>query len=173
MKWLTASVLCLLLGCAVGVADGGPPFPDAGAQDGGSLPGGDAGSTPDSGTVPDAGPGQATAGIYGPGVGLDSKSNRRIGAGNAASAQSISHRFRASTTSRLLEVVWARRTSYAGYSLGTGGIAKLSLQTDDGTAQHFPSGTILDSFTYAIPNGSAAIDVHVRQPFPNPGQGLT
>lgn len=39
-----------------------------------------------------------------------------------------------------------------GYSLGTGGITNVSLQTDDGTSNHFPSGSQLDVASAATGN---------------------
>jgi hypothetical protein len=39
----------------------------------------------------------------------------------------------------------------AGYNLGTGGVILIEVQADDGTANHFPSGTTLASYTYHPP----------------------
>jgi hypothetical protein len=103
--------------------------------------------------------------IYGPGIAIDSKSNRRIGDGGPGDNRSISHRFIASTTSRAVSLSWELRLG-SGYSLGDGGILKISLQTDDGTSNHFPSGKILDSYTFT-PGNSSTGGRNVRQNFPN------
>ena len=58
----------------------------------------------------------------------------------------VSYRFRAETSSSLN---WIRiyLQSGSGYSGGNGGSLKVSVQTDDGTSKHAPSGTSLASVT--------------------------
>jgi hypothetical protein len=98
--------------------------------------------------------------VYGPGVAIDSKSNFRIGVGGLK----LSHRFRASTSSKLLSVAWQRRLG-PGYSAGDGGIARISVQTDDGSGR--PSGTILAQLRYDVPSRPAT-GVLIRNTFPAP-----
>lgn len=110
---------------------------------------------------------QTTGGVYGAGINIDSKDNKRVG---ASSNVKLSHRFRASTTSQLNSISWALRGGVnpdgSPYSAGTGGTLKISVQTDDGTVNHNPSGTILASLNYTPgnPNGGGT----VKQDFPTP-----
>jgi hypothetical protein len=53
-------------------------------------------------------------------------------------------RWRAEQTSTIQSVVLFIKTG-TDYAGGTGGLVNISLQTDDGTGSHFPSGTELDS----------------------------
>jgi len=78
--------------------------------------------------------------IYGNGMQVFAQglSNWRIG----LDVQAQSNRFIAETTSGVSAVrVFIKAAS--GYSSGTGGITKICIETDDGTANHFPSGTAL------------------------------
>lgn len=54
-------------------------------------------------------------------------------------------RFRADHTGSLegFRVYWIDGGSKSGYSDGNGGIIKMEIQTDDGTANHFPSGATI------------------------------
>ena len=84
---------------------------------------------------------QAQGAFYGPGVGGDSLANTPIG---KASVQ-VSCRFRADPGGTFQGarpyLIWSFKRQ--GYHAGTGGILKVELQTDDGTAQHRPSGQVL------------------------------
>jgi hypothetical protein len=63
-------------------------------------------------------------------------------------------RFRAEQSDKIKSVIVFMKTG-SGYSGGTGGLVNISLQTDDGTANHFPSGTQLDSSQAAPGNPSS------------------
>ncbi len=60
------------------------------------------------------------------------------------------YRFRASTSSTLTSIhtFWITGT---GYSAGTGGSFRIDVETDDGTSNHFPSGTVLATKTATSP----------------------
>ena len=63
-------------------------------------------------------------------------------------------RFRAEQNDKIKSVVLFMKTG-SGYSGGTGGLVNVSLQSDDGTANHFASGTELDSSQAAPGNPSS------------------
>ncbi len=84
-------------------------------------------------------------GVYGTGIGVDSLANTRVG-GPTGSVASV--RFRAKHTGNIIAIrayfIWdTAPTDNGGYSGGTGGTLKCAIQTDDGTANHYPSGTTL------------------------------
>jgi len=63
------------------------------------------------------------------------------------------NRFIAETTSGISTVrLWMKAGS--GYSGGSGGTIKVAIETDDGTANHYPSGTVLASATGSPGNTS-------------------
>jgi hypothetical protein len=101
-------------------------------------------------------------GIYGVGINIDSKGNLRVGVDN----RYVSHRFRASTTSELIAVTWQVRLGPV-YSGGDGGIARITIQTDNGYG--VPSGTVLASLRYSPGRGPTA-GVLRRMTFPAPPQ---
>ena len=72
-------------------------------------------------------------------------SNWRIG----FDIQAQSNRFIAETTSGVQSVRVFIKTG-SGYSAGNGGVTTISIETDDGTVNHFPSGTVLVSKSIAI-----------------------
>jgi len=92
----------------------------------------------------------ASGRLYGAGWAGDSLNNYPIG---DSSRRKASYRFRANFTGNLqtLRVFWVdnRGSSHGGYALGTGGTIKMDIQPDDGSANHFPSGTSLGSMTTA------------------------
>jgi hypothetical protein len=63
-------------------------------------------------------------------------------------------RFRAEQNDKIKSVILYMKTG-SGYSGGSGGLVNISLQTDDGTANHFASGTQLDSSQAAPGNPSS------------------
>jgi hypothetical protein len=63
-------------------------------------------------------------------------------------------RFRAEQNDQLKSVILFMKTG-SGYSGGTGGLVNISLQSDDGTANHFASGKELDSSQAAPGNPSS------------------
>ena len=94
-------------------------------------------------------------GVYGPAIGADDLNNTQIG---GPSAQKASYRFRAATTSTLtsVRIYIIGMPAEAGYSAGTGGTIHASIQADDGTALHAPSGVDLASFDDMHPATSAS-----------------
>lgn len=102
-----------------------PPSPTAPASSPSSAP-------------PSVSPSPGSASIYGSAIAGDTKANLRLD-GNR-----VAHRFRATTTSTVTSVRWQQRGG-SGYSLGTCGKVRVSLQADNGSG---PSGTILGSGTY-------------------------
>jgi len=91
-----------------------------------------------------------TAGHYGSGLNVDALANTPVG---RSSSYQVSYRIRANHTGPLQAIrpffIWSYTTP--GYALGTGGTIQVQLQTDDGSANHVPSGTTLASLTYAKP----------------------
>lgn len=90
------------------------------------------------------------SGYYGPGLNADSLANTPLG---KAQDFQVSYRIRAGHTGPLQAIrpffIWSSTTP--GYALGTGGTIRIQLQTDDGSAAHVPSGTVLASLDYAGP----------------------
>jgi hypothetical protein len=99
--------------------------------------------------------------IYGSGIAIDSKCNLIIGGSGLAT---LAHRFRASTSSALLSVRWAQRGG-TGYSGGTGGSVRISVEEDRGGQ---PSGVPVASLLYTPdwPGGTWA--PFEEQRFPSP-----
>jgi hypothetical protein len=85
---------------------------------------------------------KSRTGVYGPGIAIDSRGNRRVTGGLG-----LAHRFKAMTTSRVTHILFQPRWG-SGYSAGDGGRYLVSIQTDDGTARHRPSGRVLSSFIW-------------------------
>jgi len=85
-----------------------------------------------------------TAEPYGALIGADDLNNTIIGGTNAWSA---SYRFRASESSALNAmnhyIIGLAEDTSGAYAKGTGGTFRYSLQSDDGSANHFPSGSVL------------------------------
>ncbi len=102
----------------------------------------------------------AAATTYGPAWRANTKANIRIGDTNA---QKSSVRFKAATTSTLVSFIATPRGG-AGYSLGTGGIWRNTLQTDNGAGA--PSGTILatQDYTPGIPSGGTFVRITFASP---------
>jgi hypothetical protein len=89
----------------------------------------------------------ASAAVYGSAINADSLNNSVVGGpGN----REVSYRFRATTSSQLASVrVYIIGPAHSGYGAGTGGTWRVTVETDDGTAGHAPSGTVLASTTFA------------------------
>jgi hypothetical protein len=106
------------------------------------------------------------ADTYGPGINADTKANLQVRTGQNSQ---VSHRFRASTTSTVTSVRFVQRGGPV-YSGGTGGTIECTVQTDDGTANHFPSGTILatTSFTPGNSNPSGGWETYRACTFSTP-----
>jgi len=88
---------------------------------------------------------------YGPGLGSDGLANTVVG---GPDANLVSFRFRAGHTGSLQQIHVYLMQEHAGYSAGTGGQLQVTVNTDDGTPAHNPSGTVLA--TYLLNNPSAA-----------------
>jgi hypothetical protein len=78
----------------------------------------------------------------------------------------VGYRYVATQSSAVIGITWQPRYG-SGYSLGDGGDLRISLQSDDGTSSHRPSGTILTSLTWS-PGSSGSAGVVRRQAFPSP-----
>lgn len=111
-----------------------------------------------------AGPPSPRRGVYGTGIGADTKNNYQVG---WTSNAKLSHRFKASTTSQLLSVRFQQRGG-AIYSGGNGGTIRVSVQADDGTSAHLPSGTVLASLTLQTGNPSGDWTTYNSYAFPSP-----
>jgi hypothetical protein len=83
--------------------------------------------------------------------------------------QRLSHRFRATTTSDLVSIRFATRGGEI-YSGGTGGTIRVSVQTDDGSSAHLPSGDVLASFTFETGNPSGDWNEFPRYDFSSPAR---
>ncbi len=106
---------------------------------------------------------QAATGIYGSGIAGDDKNNYPI------DGRRLSHRFRAGTSSELLSVRFQQRGGPI-YSAGTGGTLRVTVQADDGTPQHRPSGKVLSSTTVEPGNPSGQWTTYDAVDFPEPAQ---
>ena len=87
-------------------------------------------------------------GCYGPGIGSDGLANTVVGgpAGNL-----VSYRFRAGHSGSLQQIHVYLMQSQAGYSAGTGGQLRVTVNVDDGTTSHNPSSTVLASYLLSKP----------------------
>ncbi len=93
--------------------------------------------------------------LYGPGIGSDSLGNQQVGgtAGGAPNTE-VAYRFRATESSALTSIrVYIIGPGHPGYAGGTGGTFRVTVQADDGTAGHFPSGTVLATQTITPVDG--------------------
>jgi hypothetical protein len=102
--------------------------------------------TPAPTPAPAPTPSGGISGVYGPGIGMDSLNNTQVG---GPRIQSTSYRFRASTSSKLDSIrVYIIDPTHPGYGAGTGGTWEITVQTDDGSANHAPSGTVLATTSF-------------------------
>ena len=109
-------------------------------------------------------PAPGTTRIYGSAIGMDGIGNTQIGGPNGSPGRLVGYRFRASTSAALTSIQFAQ-TNGPGYWGGTGGSLSITLQTDDGTAGHYPSGTILAAAGF-IPQNTAGYWPVLRWPSP-------
>jgi hypothetical protein len=98
-------------------------------------------------------------GIYGTGIGYDTKANTPIG------QYKMAIRFKAGTTSPLKSVRFVQRGG-TGYSLGTGGTMTLSVRADDGSGH--PSATSLAQQSYTPGNPGGAWEKYDPVTFSSP-----
>ncbi len=84
--------------------------------------------------------------VYGSAIGMDALNNTVVGGPDATST---SFRFRATTSSALVSIrLYVMGADHPGYGAGTGGTIEATVQPDDGTATHAPSGTLLATTTF-------------------------
>jgi len=89
--------------------------------------------------------------VYGPRIGGTSLANTRIGFDDIRA----SYRFRAARSAGLEGIRIYIVADEEGYGAGTGGVLRISLRPDDGTAQHHPSKTVLTQIDAVHPAGGA------------------
>lgn len=98
--------------------------------------------------------------IYGSGIAGNAKGNAEIG----RSWGDIALRFRASSSSAPSYLIWPCRTGSGGYSGGNGGIIRIGIMRDDGTAQHHPDGKWL-TYTDVKPGNPGSDERFLRTDF--------
>jgi len=89
------------------------------------------------------------SGIYGTGIGYDTKANILVG----PDGQKMAIRFKATTTAALKSVRFVQRGG-AGYSRGTGGTMTLSVRADDGAGHPASSSLAWRSYSPGNPAGA-------------------
>jgi hypothetical protein len=82
---------------------------------------------------------------YGSAIAADGLANTQVGGTSCGCANAASsYRFRALQSSALSSIqIYVIGVGRSGYSAGDGGTLDISVQTDDGTTSHRPSGTVL------------------------------
>lgn len=106
------------------------------------------------GTVVSTPPSTSFASVYGTPYSPSSLSNIRVGDVNQYSP---AYRFKADHTGNLqgFRLYWV---DGSGYAAGNGGTLQMTIQSDDGSANHFPSGTVLGQPIVYHPNLVNGID---------------
>ena len=84
----------------------------------------------------------SSASFYGPGLGSDGLANTTIG----PTGNTVSYRFMAKNSGALEQALVYLIPDHAGYAGGNAGTTQVTLNTDDGTAAHNPSSTVLATF---------------------------
>jgi hypothetical protein len=102
--------------------------------------------------APTPAPGTSTSGYYGSGIGSDGLGNTTLG----PNKNKVSYRMRMSHSGYLAAVHPYLIMDHPGYAAGTGGKVLVSVQTDDGTPSHYPSGKKLTSSLLSSPYAAAA-----------------
>jgi len=96
----------------------------------------------------------AAPAFYGSAIGADDLNNVQIGGANCqcvAPGARVSFRFRAAASSSLSAIRIYTLQTATGYGGGTYGSLRITLQEDDGTAAHIPSGVVLAAKNVARP----------------------
>jgi hypothetical protein len=108
-------------------------------------------------------------GLYGPGINADNLNNSPIG---GPQNQETAYRFRATQSADLKSIrVYVIGPANAGYGAGTGGTIRITVQTDDGTVSHAPSGMILATTDVVHPvDGAGNVYTFVAPPALTAGQ---
>lgn len=83
-----------------------------------------------------------SSGYYGSGIGSDGLANTTVG----PSGNMVSYRFRAKHSGVLSQALIYLISDHPGYAGGTAGTTLITLTTDDGTAAHNPTSTVLASY---------------------------
>jgi hypothetical protein len=113
-------------------------------------------ATPDPTTAPVA------IGLYGPGINADNLNNSQIG---GPQNQETAYRFRATQSSGLKSIrVYVIGPAKAGYGAGTGGTIRATVETDDGTAVHGPSGVVLATRDFTPTDGAGNVYTFTSSP---------
>jgi len=111
---------------------------------------------PTSAPKPTAAPQTPSGPGYGMGIGADSLANMQVGGTLCQCSNRLtSYRFQATTSSKL-DSARVYLASGSGYSGGNGGTISISVQTDDGSSLHAPSGTVLASTSIKPGNPTTA-----------------
>ena len=156
------------------------PTPDPGTLGSDPTPTPDPTATPDPTPTPTATPTPAptqnptpppvnpgSSDLYGMGISANSLGNTQVGGTSCGcSNNASSYRFRATTTSKL-NTIRIYLIDGSGYAGGNGGTMSISVQTDDGSALHGPSGTVLTS-TSIRPGNPIAVGYLPLITFPAP-----
>lgn len=100
---------------------------------------------------------------YGPAIGMRSLANTTLG---QSGPRKSTMRFRAEQSSTLasIKVYLQGPATGGGYGSGTGGTAVFTVQADDGTAAHLPSGTALATETHVHPDTDADFPLTFSSP---------
>ncbi len=94
-------------------------------------------------------------GAYGSRIGMDSLNNTEVGGPNNVTT---TYRFRAAASETLDSIrVYVIGPTHAGYGAGTGGTWQVTVQTDDGSPRHLPSGTVLATTSFRPVDGFPVI----------------
>jgi hypothetical protein len=118
-----------------------------------SAPGPAAGPAPTAAPTPPPTPVPTSSGVYGTGINADTKANLQVGGVDSGQPNAkVAHRFVASTTSALTAVRFSQRGG-SGYSGGTGGSMRISVQADQGGV---PSGIALATLSFIPGNPAGA-----------------
>lgn len=112
---------------------------------------------PPTSTPPPTQTSGSTVQVYGAPWRWQTLDNLNVGTSSSAHGTAISYRFRADHTGQVSAVQAYLNVSGAGYAAGDGGVIRIELQTDDGTANHFPSGQVLTSLQVANPQSLGVI----------------
>jgi hypothetical protein len=92
-----------------------------------------------------------TSSVYGSAIAADSLANTQIGGTSCGCANLLtSFRFRADRSSPLAAIHIYLITDRSGYSGGSGGTINVTLQEDDRTSLHAPSGRVLAASTASL-----------------------
>lgn len=94
------------------------------------------------------------AGYYGAQIGGDELANTTVG----PNGNTVSYRFSAQHNGALEKLRVYLIPDHVGYAAGTAGQLQIDVQTDDGTSEHNPSGTVLASTVISNPLAATGND---------------